>query len=509
MSKVKHIFLKYRVIIFLSILFFVVRLYHLTAIPIFNDEAIYLDWGWRELHRTNNLFYSLYDAKPPFLMWLFGLASMIFSNPLFAGRFVSVLFGYITLLGVWKLTKSISSDRASSIASLLYIVIPIFSYFDRQALMESAIGGVGVWACYATLQIKETKKIRWAIVLGAILGIGYFIKSNTLIFAVLSVLLLGFDTIVRRKSLHGLAGRIFIIYFVSLFIVSSMLVQSQFWETLSTNARYVLTIREIFLFPWRHWILMLDQVLEIIIVYFTPLPAIFLFIALIRILVKKPRIYIFITIWCLLTLGFDILFARGMIERYVVSFLPPVIILIGITLDQIKNRIQRTVFIAMTVGTAFSVTVIQILFPISYFSLLSHVSQFALQEYTTGSTSGYGIPEAVQYLRQSIDSKPAYIATAIHTGNPESGIMTAFMKNENVYNSYLEATYIKDVDTYDCLSSTIPIYFVSREDDTAGLDRFLKRIYFVRNPVSGFGIGIYTLKDNCMGKTLQLIGQKT
>ena len=33
------------------------RLSNLTLLPIFNDEAIYLDWGWRETHSAGNLYY--------------------------------------------------------------------------------------------------------------------------------------------------------------------------------------------------------------------------------------------------------------------------------------------------------------------------------------------------------------------------------------------------------------------------------------------------------------------
>ena len=98
-------------LIALCIFYFVIRVINLTKLPIFNDESIYLDWGFRETHNPGFLYYSLYDAKQPLLMWIFGLFETIFSDPLFAGKLVSVLTGFITLLGLYKLSIEIFSKK--------------------------------------------------------------------------------------------------------------------------------------------------------------------------------------------------------------------------------------------------------------------------------------------------------------------------------------------------------------------------------------------------------------
>ena len=65
-SRLKKVIIKNKFLTLLTIFYFVFRLVNLTKLPIFNDEAIYLDWGWRETHRAGFLYYSLYDAKQPF-----------------------------------------------------------------------------------------------------------------------------------------------------------------------------------------------------------------------------------------------------------------------------------------------------------------------------------------------------------------------------------------------------------------------------------------------------------
>jgi 4-amino-4-deoxy-L-arabinose transferase-like glycosyltransferase len=98
-------------LLFLLLFYFITHLINLTAIPIFNDESIYLDWGWRETHTPGYLYYSLYDGKQPLLMWLFGIAAHILPDPLFAGRFISVICGALTLIGVYTLTLLLLSRK--------------------------------------------------------------------------------------------------------------------------------------------------------------------------------------------------------------------------------------------------------------------------------------------------------------------------------------------------------------------------------------------------------------
>lgn len=173
LEKVKKFTVKNKYIIFVLFFYFVLRLINLTKPPLFNDEAIYLDWGWRETHVAGYIYYSLYDAKQPLLMWIFGIMESIFSDPVFAGRIVSVFAGFFTLIGLYKITGKLINNKAALLSSLFYAVIPIFSFFDRQALMESSIAAVGVWTCYFLMRFFENKGHKYSLILGAVLGIGF------------------------------------------------------------------------------------------------------------------------------------------------------------------------------------------------------------------------------------------------------------------------------------------------------------------------------------------------
>ncbi len=155
LEKLKGYIIYNKYFILLIVGYFLIRLINLLGSPIFNDEAIYLDWGWRETHVPGYLYYSLYDAKQPLLMWVFGIVQQVLPDPLFSGRIVSVFTGFLTLLGIFKISQKLFDTKTAFLASVFYTVIPIFSFFDRQALMESPVSAIGIWAGYFLIKLTE------------------------------------------------------------------------------------------------------------------------------------------------------------------------------------------------------------------------------------------------------------------------------------------------------------------------------------------------------------------
>src|SRR3990167_10185942 len=104
---------------------FFLRLYRLNLLPIFADEAIYVRWAQVMQAEPTLRFLPLSDGKQPLFMWLVIPFLKVFRDPLFAGRFVSVLTGIGILIGlitaVYLLFKS---KKQALLAGLLFAVIP-------------------------------------------------------------------------------------------------------------------------------------------------------------------------------------------------------------------------------------------------------------------------------------------------------------------------------------------------------------------------------------------------
>jgi 4-amino-4-deoxy-L-arabinose transferase-like glycosyltransferase len=500
----RKLLLENKQLLAVSLLFFSFRLFMLASLPVFNDEAIYIDWGWREIRKPGMLFYSLYDAKPPLLMWIFGIASLLFPSPLYGARFVGVLAGFLTMLGIWMIASRLFSKKTATLATLIYIAIPLFSFYDRQSLMESAISAIGVWLYYNVLLLIRTDRYRYSILTGFIMGMGMLIKPNAIIFIIPVSAMLLFHYLFSKKQ-SRLLVHLTAIFTTMLIVLMPLLVQPMFWQTITLNSKYIYTNQAGSSLHLYELIRKTSDTFRILLIHLTPIPLGFLLISSAISCNKRTGLRPVI-IWTGLSLVPAIILSITVIERYLVSFLPLITILISYPITQIKKPIWKNLSVFSIIATAALVTFFQIALPEKYFNRLSKISPPSLSEYRSGFSSGFGVPEAVNFLKSKIGDGQAIIAMALHTGNPESGVIINFMKNKNIILSYIDAGLIDNISEYDCIFSPIPFYFVSREDDQAGLNKFLKQIYYQKNPVSGFGIGIYALKTPCHGKTFRLIG---
>src|SRR3972149_7168662 len=133
------------------------RVYNLNSLPVFGDEAIYLRWAQVMRADPTLRFLPLSDGKQPLFMWAVIPFFKIFSDPLIAGRIVSVFSGLGTVIGIFVLTQLLFKSRKMSLlASLIYAISPFSIFFDRLALADSMLSMFGVWALvFGIITVKK------------------------------------------------------------------------------------------------------------------------------------------------------------------------------------------------------------------------------------------------------------------------------------------------------------------------------------------------------------------
>lgn len=483
----------------LSILYFALRWVNLSQIPLFNDEAIYLDWGWRSfVDFPTYLFYSLHDAKQPLFIWLVGIAQHGIENPIYAGRLVSIVFGWLSVIGLYTLSSSLRRRRDGIICAFLYITSPLFTFFDRQVLMESALTACAIWASFCVIRYVTSEKAHWIIASAGIFALGYLIKSTALLFVVPAVFLFLFHFI---KTPHKLRVALHIAIFLVIcsFLTMPLYAHPLYWQTLSTNTRYVLSVPELFLFPLQHWSTSLFSVAMMCLVYLNP----FVMITSIRGFFSLHNAHEYnIFFMALVPFLIHILIVRSPSERYLVSFL---VLLLPFSAFVLSSNPIKIWLITGTLLCSLILTLVELVSPLSFFSLLKRFSPYHLGEYTSGYTSGYGVGEVGDYLVKKTGTTRSIIAIALNAGNPESALIVRFRSDP-----YRKVTYMSrgmlgvGLDSYDCLSSPIPLYFVSREQQVADLNKYLVPLKQFTNALTGFTIGVWELKTPCIGTTLTI-----
>jgi 4-amino-4-deoxy-L-arabinose transferase-like glycosyltransferase len=170
----------------LVLILFVLRFYHLTILPIFADEAIYIRWAQVMKAEETLRFLPLSDGKEPLFMWVIIPFLKFIHNPLVAGRIVSVLSGLGTMIGVSYLSYLLfKSKKVALIAGLIYAVSPFSFFFDRMSLVDSMLSMFGIWTfIFAYLSFTQ-ERLDLAMLAGFTLGGAWLTKSPALFFALM------------------------------------------------------------------------------------------------------------------------------------------------------------------------------------------------------------------------------------------------------------------------------------------------------------------------------------
>ncbi len=160
-------------------LYFFSRLYNLTSIPIFTDEAIYLRWAQIAKNDAAWRFISLTDGKQPLFIWFIMVSLRFFDDPLVAGRIVSVAAGFLSMVGMYVLGREIFKNHWTGLISLtLYVLYPFALVYDRMALYDSLVGAIAIWSLYLSILLIRRIRLDIALILGMIIGAGVLTKTN-------------------------------------------------------------------------------------------------------------------------------------------------------------------------------------------------------------------------------------------------------------------------------------------------------------------------------------------
>ncbi|MDP3724187.1 MAG: glycosyltransferase family 39 protein, partial [bacterium] len=154
------------ILLSLILLYFVTRLINLDILPITTDEAIYLHWARIIGDDFGQLFLPLMDGKTPLFMWLVIPFLKLIADPFIAGRVLSVLFGFGTLMTLLLLARSLFGGKAWIWVGLLYLVTPFALMHDRLALVEGMLLFWEVLFLYFLVRLAQHPSVWSAIVVG-------------------------------------------------------------------------------------------------------------------------------------------------------------------------------------------------------------------------------------------------------------------------------------------------------------------------------------------------------
>src|SRR5260221_597284 len=401
---------------------FALRVYHLTILPVFADEAIYIRWSQVMGAEATLRFLPLSDGKQPFFMWVLMFIVRRFSDPLFISRLLSVFTGLGTILGIFSLTELLFKNRkVSLLAALLWAVCPIAFFFDRMALVDSMLTCFGVWTLFFAVLTARTKRLDTAMLGGFALGFALLTKSPALFFTILLPV-----TWIYAKTKKDLFKNILltlVIVIIGYAMYNILRLGPDFGQIASRNLDYV--------FPISHlWTNFKDpfifHVSEIFTDWFVKMgPSSGLILGIIGILVGLKKYFretIILFAWFFVPLMIQSEYAKVFTLRYVLMVVPFYIILVSISLLALKTKLIRDLVVLLLV-----IFVIQaLLFDRALITnpeaanLPSSERSGYLEEWSAGT----GINEVADYIKALPTNKQLLILTEGFFGTLPDGLQT-------------------------------------------------------------------------------------
>ena len=447
-KKIARLPLIYKMEIFLflgvTILYFFLRLKNLTILPIFADEAIYIRWSQVMKAESTLRFLPLSDGKQPLFMWLLMPVFSFFNDPLFAGRFLSVMAGFGTLLGIFLLSLGLFRSRVVALLScLIYALVPFAVFFDRMALVDSLLTMFGVWILFLGVLLVRYQRIDLAMVTGLVLGGALLTKSPAMFFAfLLPVAAILLPTKSRRNllaSLLKLVGLWLIVYIFAFGAYNILRLGPNFHMIAARNLDYVFSFREILAHPLDPFRPHIGQVWEWFLV-FLGWPLIIAFFGGIIFGARKwPRQTILLLSWFFLPLLAQMAIAKVFTARYIFFMIPFLLIFGAIFLNQLIGRITKLRFTAKGQIVVAIVVLVLFLLPSFRFDclLFTDPQKLPLPEgertgYLEQWTSGYGINEVRDYLKQVSQKQHVNVGTEGYFGTLPDGLQIYFDKDPKV-----------------------------------------------------------------------------
>jgi len=410
------------------------RLFHLTALPIFTDEAIYIRWAQIGAQDASWRFISLTDGKQPLFTWLMMATVRIFKDPLYAGRFASVCSGAFSLIGMYALGSELfKNKRVGVFASFLYLISPFSLMYDRMALYDSLVGGLFVWNLYIAVLLVRYVRLDIGLIFGMSLGVGMLNKTSAFISAYLipfTVLL--FDWTAKKK-----AKRLFQWICLSLLAV----VLSQIIYSILRLSPYFYIIAQkdtIFVYPFREWILHPWQFLQgnmhgmfnWLTDYMTwPLVGTAFSACCIFWIRPREKMLLFVS-WLAPFVGLA-LFGKVLYPRYVLFMSLPLYVLVAWMFHYLVDR-KKGQIVAWCMVFLLSVPSMGISYWILSDIRTAPLTRSDKGQYINDWPSGWGVPEIVAFFDTEAKHKPITIYTEGTFGLFPYALEIYLVNNENI-----------------------------------------------------------------------------
>ena len=450
----------------LVLLYLATHFFALTRFPVFADEAIYIRWAQLLLDDPKQyLFFAMNDGKTPLFIWMISATQWISKDQLFAARTVGVLAGVFQMFVTAAVLREFGAKKLTQVLGMIFTAtLPFWVIYHRMALMDGWLTlwiSISFWLSMKLAKKVEKKVFPWqwtreTVVLtslsGASLGLALWTKLPALFYfpviCWIPVFMLSSGEVkvnsVREKLNYVLPQLGVAAFALVLFV--TLRVSPIFGQLFSRGQDFTFTLSEFFSGKWTESFANTARFTGYFITYLT-WPVILAVLA--GLFSNRARK----TTMLLLFSGFIflapfILLGKVVHPRYLLPGALFFTVSAAVSIEAVYLFALKRKSVAFRFGISVILALLmgQTLTSASMFfaalTLQPNGTPFVRPDraqYLEEWSSGHGVYETVQFIREEMKSKTVAVATEGRFGSLPDGLLLYF-HGQNVENLYIEGT---------------------------------------------------------------------
>lgn len=146
----------------------------ITPVELHGDEAQY--WAW-----SRELAWGYY-SKPPLIAWVIAATTALFGEAEWAVRLAAPLAHGACALVLGALAREMYGARAALWAGLLYLIMPAVWLSSGVMSTDALLLPLTATSIYALWMLRQTRALKWGIMLGVAAGLGFLAKYAMIYF---------------------------------------------------------------------------------------------------------------------------------------------------------------------------------------------------------------------------------------------------------------------------------------------------------------------------------------
>lgn len=419
--------------------YFITHINELTLLPVFADEAIYIRWSqliiddWKRY-----LFFPMNDGKTPFFIWLVTGSLKLWSDPLYAGRMVSVIAGVFQVFVTAKIVKKLNGGLvAKSLAMFSVMFLPYWYFHHRMALMDGLLTLLLSVSYLYLLKSFSEKGYKNILFSGLFMGLALWTKIPAILFFPMIVLAAFLPT---KEKLPFKLKQSSLTILIGVFLFATLKITPIFGQLFSRGSDFLYPVSELMekgalTVLWAN----IQRIFQGLFRYLSWPVMILPLFGLFQDKFRKTHAVLILSF-----LGFVgpiLLLGKTIYPRYILPSILPLTLSAALSLEYVAKQAQKNIK-KPTILLIQTATVVILLTSIAQtavnFSLISWKNPNYLPfvpidntQYLSEWSSGNGIKESSDLMLVEIENNSLAVATEGYFGTLPDGVLM-YLHQQNV-----------------------------------------------------------------------------